>query len=105
MDSDHYSRKEVAPIDASVMVVPGEGPEPDNGDKWCPADWGLELTDELAGDIRRWRTEQGYTWRGVAQAITNTVGSEWGSNQIMGMHMCMAAARHFGEDGWQEPWN
>ncbi|MFI2426219.1 hypothetical protein ACH5A7_19315 [Streptomyces sp. NPDC018955] len=63
------------------------------------------ITPEMAAQIRRWRCEEEYSWRAVAQAASDLWGSEWGSNQLFGEDLCVAAARLLGEDPCQEPWN
>ena len=73
------------------------------------------LTPERAAEVRRLRVDEGYSWRAVAHACYDLWAAElpeeiregwWPpSNQIMGMALCEAAARHFGEDSMQPPWN
>lgn len=45
------------------------------------------------------------TWRSVARICNEEWHGDWGSNQQMGMSLCEAAARYFGEDYMKEPWN
>ncbi|WP_241844631.1 hypothetical protein [Kitasatospora sp. CB01950] len=59
----------------------------------------------MASQIRTWRCDEDCTWRAVAQAATDLWGSEWGSNQIYGRDLCVAAAELLGEDPDREPWN
>ncbi|MFE0098959.1 hypothetical protein [Streptomyces sp. NPDC059009] len=63
------------------------------------------VTAEMAAQIRIWRVDEDLSWRSVAQAATDLWGSEWGSNQIYGRDLCVAAAKVLGEDPDQEPWN
>ncbi len=41
----------------------------------------------------------------AAQAVPDLWDSEWGSNQLYGEDLCVAAAKMLGEDPYQEPWN
>jgi len=71
------------------------------------------LTPSRAALVRRLRVEEGYSWRAVAHACYEAwamlLPEEllWAppSNQLMGMALCEAAARHFGEDANAAPWN
>ncbi|MFG3045296.1 hypothetical protein ACGFZR_10255 [Streptomyces sp. NPDC048241] len=63
------------------------------------------ITPEMAAQIRRWRCDEDYSWRAVAQAACELWGSEQGSNQIFGRDLCVAAAKLLGENPCQEPWN
>ncbi|MFJ6769451.1 hypothetical protein ACIQOV_00470 [Kitasatospora sp. NPDC091257] len=63
------------------------------------------LTTEMAVQIRTWRVDEDFTWRSVARAATDLWGSEYGSNQIYGRDLCVAAAKVLGEDPDREPWN
>lgn len=63
------------------------------------------ITREMAVQIRTWRCDEDYSWRAVAQAASDVWGSEWGSNQLYGEHLCVAAAEVLGEMPYQEPWN
>lgn len=73
------------------------------------------MTLARAVDVRRLRVDQGYSWRAVAHACYDAWAAEldretregWfpPSNQLMGMALCEAAARQFGEDPEQAPWN
>jgi hypothetical protein len=60
---------------------------------------------EMAVQIRRWRVDEDFTWRAVAQAATDLWGSEYGSNQLFGEDLCVAAAKMLGENPHKEPWN
>lgn len=63
------------------------------------------ITPEMATQIRRWRCEEDYSWRAVAQAASELWGFGWGSNQLVGEDLCVAAARLLGESPRREPWN
>ena len=73
------------------------------------------MTPERAAYVRRLRVDEGYSWRAVAHGCYDAWAAElpedvregWRpiSNQLMGMALCEAAARHFGEDAREAPWN
>ncbi|WNO70892.1 MULTISPECIES: hypothetical protein [unclassified Streptomyces] len=63
------------------------------------------ITREMAVQIREWRVDEDFTWRSVARAATDLWGSEYGSNQIYGRDLCVAAAGVLGEDPDRDPWN
>lgn len=73
------------------------------------------MTPARAADVRRFRVDEGCSWRAVAHAchdlwapeLSEDLREGWfpPSNQLMGMALCEAAARHFGEDAEQPPWN
>lgn len=63
------------------------------------------ITPEMAAQIRTWRCDEDYSWRAVAQAASDLWGSEWGSNQLFGEDLCVAAAKLLGENPYREPWN
>lgn len=65
------------------------------------------ITSEQAAFVRKLRVDDGWTWRGVAQECHDAWNGDWQppSNQIMGMALCEVAAKHFGEDYMQDPWN
>ncbi|MFE2597802.1 hypothetical protein [Streptomyces sp. NPDC057617] len=63
------------------------------------------ITPEMAVQIRTWRVDEEFSWRAVAQAASDLWGSGWGSNQLFGADLCVAAAKVLGEDPHQEPWN
>lgn len=65
----------------------------------------VTITMEMAVQIRRWRVDEDFTWRAVAQAATGLWGSEYGSNQLFGEDLCVAAAKMLGENPCKEPWN
>ncbi|MFN8558991.1 MAG: hypothetical protein U0531_17175 [Dehalococcoidia bacterium] len=73
------------------------------------------MTPERAAGVRRFRVDEGCSWRAVAHAcydawhdqLDEETREGWRppSNQIVGMALCEAAARHFGEDAMAPPWN
>lgn len=63
------------------------------------------LSPEMVAQIRRWRVEEDFTWRAVAEAASELWGSSYGSNQLYGENLCAAAAQAFGEDHSKPPWN
>lgn len=63
------------------------------------------ITPEMAARIRTWRVDEDLSWRAVAQAASGLWGSGFGSNQLYGEDLCVAAAKVLGEDPHQEPWN
>lgn len=63
------------------------------------------MTKEQAKFVRKLRVEEGYTWRAVASACNKEWNGNWGSNQLAGMDICEAAAKHFNENFMQDPWN
>lgn len=63
------------------------------------------ITPEMAARIRTWRVDEDLSWRAVAQAASDLWGSGFGSNQLYGEDLCVAAAKVLGEDPHQEPWN
>ncbi|QXE34610.1 hypothetical protein KQY30_10280 [Streptomyces sp. GMY02] len=63
------------------------------------------ITPEMAVQIRTWRVDEEFSWRAVAQAASDLWSSQWGSNQLFGEDLCVAAAKMLGEDPHQEPWN
>jgi hypothetical protein len=65
------------------------------------------ITPERAAWVRRLRVDESYSWRAVAHACHEAWQGGWEppSNQIMGISICESAARHFGEDAWEAPWN
>lgn len=63
------------------------------------------LTPERAAFVRKTRVDDGGSWRWVARQCSHEWGTDWDSNQLYGMALCTAAARHFGEDPGREPWN
>ncbi|WP_405987379.1 hypothetical protein [Streptomyces sp. NBC_00872] len=63
------------------------------------------ITPEMAVQVRTWRVDEEFSWRAVAQAASDLWGSGWGSNQLFGEDLCVAAAKVLGEDPHQEPWN
>jgi hypothetical protein len=63
------------------------------------------MTPERAAQVRKWRVEDGGTWRWVAGEASAAWGTDWGTNQLAGMCLCRAAAAVFGEDANESPWN
>lgn len=64
------------------------------------------MTREQAEFVRRLRcAEDGYSWRAVAATCALEWGGDWGDNQLAGMSICKAAARHFDENFMEPPWN
>lgn len=65
------------------------------------------LTHEQAVLVRALRVEQNYSWRAVAETCHRAWRGDWlpASNQVIGMGICGAAARVFGEDAGLPPWN
>ena len=55
-----------------------------------------DLTHEMAEQIRRWRVQEEYSWRGVAEAASELWGSPYGTNQLYGENLCAAAAEVLG---------
>jgi hypothetical protein len=64
-----------------------------------------DLTPEMSTQIRKWRGEEEFSWRGVAEAASELWGSPYGSNQLYGEDLCAAAAEALGEDHSRDPWN
>ena len=63
------------------------------------------MTPERAAQVRKWRVEDGGTWRWVAGQASAAWGTDWGTNQLAGMCLCRAAADMLGEDANEAPWN
>lgn len=68
-------------------------------------EWNVQLTDEMARQVRIWRVDKGETWRGVAGRADHLWDTDSGSNQLFGRDLCEEAARLLGEDPNEEPWN
>ena len=66
-----------------------------------------ELTREQAAMVRRLRVKHQYSWRAIAETCHRIWHGDWEPpfNQVIGMGICAAAARHFGEDSNEAPWN
>lgn len=60
---------------------------------------------EIAEQVRKWRVDEEYTWRGVAAMASQKLDEDWGSNQFAGITLCEMAASFFEEDPNKEPWN
>lgn len=67
--------------------------------------WGIEVTEERAREVRRWRVDLDSTWRGVAWEAEEAWATRLGSNQLFGMDLCEASALMLGENPAAEPWN
>lgn len=65
------------------------------------------MTLEQARIVRKFRVEENFSWRAVAQAAYNLGWGEWSppSNQIMGMAICERAAQLLNENYREPPWN
>ncbi len=65
------------------------------------------MTLTQAKAVRKLRVEKGYSWRAVAEACHKLGWGEWSppSNQIMGMALTERAAKLFGENYMEPPWN
>lgn len=68
-------------------------------------DWDFELTPDRARQVRQWRVDQHFTWRGVAHLADETWGTKWNGNQLFGMELCERSAEMLGENPNAEPWN
>jgi hypothetical protein len=53
--------------------------------------WGLTLTDDIARQIRRWRVEEGHTWRMIAERADDTWGIDTQGNQMAGEDLWLPA--------------
>ena len=67
--------------------------------------WDLALTEDMARQVRAWRVDDDFTWRGVASLADETWGTTTDGNQLFGMDLCVASARMLNEDPESEPWN
>ena len=67
------------------------------------------MTLGQAAQVRYWRIQDHMTWRSIAKAafLDRWFGREWApsSNQLMGMALAEKAARLFGENFRDDPWN
>lgn len=67
------------------------------------------MTMQRAALIRKWRVDEGYSWRTVAAECVEDWGSDacWEppSSQLAGMELCEAAAEILGEHFLAPPWN
>ncbi len=67
------------------------------------------MTEEEAKQIRKFRCEDGGTWRAVALRAhkAQICAHDWEppSNQIAGLELCRHAAALLGENPWKDPWN
>ncbi|MEH1165165.1 hypothetical protein V6V47_07240 [Micromonospora sp. CPCC 205539] len=67
--------------------------------------WGVSLTIEVARQVRQWRVEEEYSYRGVATLADETWGTDSGGNQLFGIGLCAESAALLGENPNAEPWN
>lgn len=64
------------------------------------------MTPDWAVYIRELRVTGHFSWRALAAAnVGRGVGWEPGSNQLAGILLCEAAAKHFNERSDRPPWN
>ncbi|HTJ36732.1 MAG TPA: hypothetical protein VL738_26210 [Dactylosporangium sp.] len=68
------------------------------------ADWGVEVTEDVAGMVRQWRTE-GYSYSALAQVADRILGVASGGDRRFGMALCREGAVVLGEDADQHPWS
>jgi hypothetical protein len=70
---------------------------------------GARMTKDEAKLIKKWRIEEKYSWRMVAQNAYHAGidNSDWEppDNQIVGRELCDKAAKILGEDVNEHPWN
>lgn len=57
--------------------------------------------------VRELRLQKRYSWRMIAQAVSDRHGAPWMPpwNQVGGMAVCKAAAEATGDDFMEPPWN
>ena len=67
------------------------------------ADWGVEVTEDVAGMVRQSRIE-GYSYSGLAQVADRILGVASGGDRRFGMALCREGAVALGEDTDQRPW-
>ena len=65
----------------------------------------LKLSPDEASFVRSVRIEERGSWRYVAERCSEQFGTDWGTNQIYGMRLCEAAAKFYGQDYLDPPWN
>ena len=65
------------------------------------------MTSERAVFVRRLRVDEGLSWRAIARQCHEAWGGGWEppEAQMMGMEICEKAAKMFGEDYFEPPWN
>ena len=66
----------------------------------------LVMSRSRASQVRQWRVDDNRTWREISQLA----GDSWEeslleNNQLIGIELCKAAARFFGEMWDRKPWN
>ena len=68
----------------------------------------FDMTQEQAELIRKWRVDEGYSWRAIASAAFG-LAEDWtwepSSNQLAGMAVCEKAAELHDENFMRPPWN
>lgn len=67
--------------------------------------WKIQITRDRAEQIRVWRVDEKYSWRGIASAATKWWGTYDETHQMIGVELCRAAAELLGEDHEADPWN
>lgn len=65
----------------------------------------IVMNEDRAKRVLRWRTQDHYTWREIAQHWSEFYGPDHGGNQLYGMDICDAAAEQLGGNMWDELWN
>ncbi|MGI5175772.1 type VI immunity family protein [Dactylosporangium sp. CA-152071] len=68
------------------------------------ADWGVVVTEDVAGMVRQWRIE-GYNYTDLAQIVGRILGSAAWADWRFGMALCRECAVVLGEDADQRPWS
>jgi hypothetical protein len=63
------------------------------------ADWGIEVSQDVAGMVRQWRIE-GLSYSALARTAERTLGAAPGGDWQFGMALCRASAARLGEDPW-----
>ncbi|MET7426036.1 hypothetical protein [Dactylosporangium sp. NPDC005555] len=67
------------------------------------ADWGVEVTEDVAGMVRQWRIE-GYAYSDPAGVADQILGVASGGDRRFGMALCRDSAAVLGEDADGHPW-
>ncbi|MFF5229497.1 hypothetical protein [Dactylosporangium sp. NPDC000521] len=68
------------------------------------ADWGVEVTEDVAGMVRQWRVE-GYSYSALAQAADRILNAASGGDRRFGMALCRESAALLAEDADHHPWS